>query len=104
MSFWHHCLLQALKVFSNNKDLFQKLLKYVMIALARAGSTDSGFSITSAIVNWVLQRDGIEQARELYKRYATLFFCSIRFCGYIFYRPILLNLHHIDHLDCACGI
>ncbi|KAG1347372.1 U3 small nucleolar RNA-associated protein 6 [Cocos nucifera] len=74
------CLwLMALKFFSNNKDLFQKLLKYVTIALARAGGTDSGFSITSSIVNWVLQRDGIEQAREMYKRFLALPHPSLKF-------------------------
>ncbi|XP_008778548.1 U3 small nucleolar RNA-associated protein 6 homolog isoform X2 [Phoenix dactylifera] len=74
------CLwLMALKFFSNNKDLFRKLLKNLMIALARAGGTDRGFSIASAIVNWVLQRDGIEQAREMYKRFLALPHPSLKF-------------------------
>lgn len=44
-----------------------------MLALGKASGTDSGTSVSSAVVNWVLQREGIQQARVMYKRYVANF-------------------------------
>lgn len=64
-------IMQALKYFSTHKQLFDKLIKTSMTLLAKDGGSDDGFSLSSAIVNFVLQRDGLGSARELYKRYVT---------------------------------
>lgn len=37
--------------------------------LAKYGGSDDGFSLSSAIVKIFLQKDGIQSAREMYKRY-----------------------------------
>lgn len=63
-------IMQALKYFSTQKQ-FDKLVETSMISLAKDGGSDDGFSLSSAIVNFVLQRDGLGSARELYKRYVT---------------------------------
>lgn len=39
-----------------------------LVLLAKDGGSDVGFSLSSAIVNFVLQKDGIQSAREMYKR------------------------------------
>lgn len=64
--------LMALKYFSTHKQLFDKLVKTSMTLLAKDGGSDDGFSLSSAIVNFVLQRDGLGSARELYKRFLSL--------------------------------
>ncbi|CAL9137932.1 unnamed protein product [Musa acuminata var. zebrina] len=74
--------LMALKVFSNNKGFFEKLVKFLMLALGKAGGTDSGTSVSSAVVNWVLQREGIQQARVMYKRFLALPHPSLKFFRY----------------------
>lgn len=40
-----------------------------VLLLAKDGGNDSGFSLSSTIVNYVLQRDGVKSAREMYKRW-----------------------------------
>lgn len=39
-----------------------------MMDLAKAGQSDNGYTIAFAVVSWVLQRDGVKRAREMYKR------------------------------------
>ncbi|XP_010278634.1 PREDICTED: U3 small nucleolar RNA-associated protein 6 homolog isoform X2 [Nelumbo nucifera] len=61
--------LMAIKLFSNHKDYFDKLVQISLILLAKGGDdSESKFSLSSAIVNWVVQRDGILRARDMYKR------------------------------------
>lgn len=60
---------QAIKFFSNEKIFFEKLVKCAMLSLGLAAGSDSGASVSSAIVGWYLQRDGMKQARKMYKRY-----------------------------------
>lgn len=43
--------------------LFTSVVKY--------GGSDDGFSLPCAVVNCILQKDGIQQARETYKRYVS---------------------------------
>ncbi|GAB4830842.1 hypothetical protein Ancab_004870 [Ancistrocladus abbreviatus] len=64
--------IMALKFFANNRHYFDKLLEVSIVSLARDGGSDNGFSLSSAIVNLVLQKDGIQQARDLYKRFIAL--------------------------------
>ncbi|PIA28791.1 hypothetical protein AQUCO_06600006v1 [Aquilegia coerulea] len=63
---WH----MAIKFFSNHREYFDKLVQVFMALITRY--TEGGFSISSAIVNFTLQRDGIHRAREMYKRILTL--------------------------------
>lgn len=44
-----------------------------MALLAKDGGSDGGFSLSSAIVNYVLQKDGLRSAREMYRRYVVTF-------------------------------
>ena len=62
-------LSQAMKLFSHDKIYFEKLVKCATLSLSSAGGSDCGASVSSAIVGWVLQKDGIKQARKMYKRY-----------------------------------
>lgn len=64
--------LMAIKLFCNSKDHFENLVKSLTTALANAGGSYSGYAVSSAIVNWTLQRDGIKSAREMYKRFLAL--------------------------------
>ncbi|KAL5578821.1 hypothetical protein UlMin_011263 [Ulmus minor] len=64
--------LMALKFFANQKEHFGKLVESSIIASAKDGGSDDGFSLSSAIVNFVLQKDGIQNAREVYKRFLSL--------------------------------
>lgn len=43
-----------------------------LVVLAKDGGSDIGFSLSSAIVNFVLQKNGIQRAREMYKRYVSI--------------------------------
>lgn len=62
-------MLQALKFFMNQKHYFDKLVEIALISVAKDGGGESGFSLPSAIINLVIQKDGIQQARKMYKRY-----------------------------------
>jgi U3 small nucleolar RNA-associated protein 6 len=60
-----------MKLFSHDKIYFEKLVKCATLSLSSAGGSDCGASVPSAIVGWVLQKDGIKKARKMYKRYVT---------------------------------
>lgn len=63
------CLLkQALKYFAKDKKYLDKLVETTLISVAKYGGSDDGFSLSSAIVNFMLQKDGIHKARKAYKR------------------------------------
>ncbi|XP_030533419.1 U3 small nucleolar RNA-associated protein 6 homolog [Rhodamnia argentea] len=64
--------LVALKVFSNQNQYFDKLVEIAFVALAKNGARESEFSLSSVIVNFVLQKDGVERAREMYRRFLAL--------------------------------
>nr|CAB3451665.1 unnamed protein product [Digitaria exilis] len=64
--------IQAMKFFSNEKIYFEKLVKCAMLSLGLAGGSDSGASVSSAIIGWYFQRDGMKQARKMYKRFLAL--------------------------------
>ncbi|PWA65497.1 hypothetical protein CTI12_AA332780 [Artemisia annua] len=64
--------LMGLKYFSNQKHYFEKLVDISISSLIRDGGSDDGFSLSSAIVNFVLQKDGIQSARDMYKRFLAL--------------------------------
>lgn len=64
--------LMALKFFSNHKHFFDKLVDISLVSLAKDGGSENGFCLSSAIVNFVLQKDGIQSAREMYKRFLAL--------------------------------
>lgn len=61
--------LQVLKFFANQGYYFEKLVEISLLALAKSGGSDNGFSLSSAIVDFVLQKDGIQRSREVYKKY-----------------------------------
>lgn len=64
--------LMALKLFANQKNIFDKLVEIALVSLARNGGSENGFSLSSAIVNFVLQKDGVQHARQMYKRFLAL--------------------------------
>lgn len=64
--------LMGLKYFSNQKQYFDKLVDISVSSLIRDGGSDDGFSLSSAVVNFVLQRNGIQSARDMYKRFLAL--------------------------------
>lgn len=63
--------MQALKFFANQKHYFEKLVEISLISVAKDVGSEYGFSLPSAIINFVLQKDGIQHAREMYKRYVS---------------------------------
>lgn len=75
---WH----MAMKLFFHDKVCFEKLVKIAMLSLSLAGGSDSGASVSSAIVGWYLQRDGMKHARKIYKRLLALPRPSLRFMQY----------------------
>lgn len=75
---WH----MAMKLFSHDKVCFEKLVKCAMLSLSLAGGSDSGASVSSAIVGWYLQRDGVKHARKMYKRLLALPRPSLKFMQY----------------------
>ncbi|XP_058193960.1 uncharacterized protein LOC131310779 [Rhododendron vialii] len=62
----------ALKFFSNQRHYCDKLVELSLVSLAKDGGSDDGFSLSSAIVNVVLQKGGIKSARDMYKRFLAL--------------------------------
>lgn len=64
--------LMALKFFANQKNYFDKLVEISVRSLAKDGGSEHGFSLSAAIVNFVLQKDGVPHAREMYKRFIAL--------------------------------
>lgn len=61
-------LQQALKFFGDQNQYFDKLVEIAFVALVKDGVSETKFSLSSAIVNFVLLKDGVERAREMYKR------------------------------------
>ncbi|XP_004299976.1 PREDICTED: U3 small nucleolar RNA-associated protein 6 homolog [Fragaria vesca subsp. vesca] len=64
--------LMALKFFANQKHYFGKLVEISIRSLTKDGGSEHGFSLSAAIVNFVLQKDGLSHAREMYKRFIAL--------------------------------
>ncbi|CAN6222124.1 unnamed protein product [Urochloa humidicola] len=75
---WH----TAMKLFSHEKTYFKRLVECAMLSLSLAGGSDLGASVASAIVGWYLQRDGMKQARKMYKRLLALPRPSLKFFQY----------------------
>ncbi|XP_023742761.1 uncharacterized protein LOC111890920 [Lactuca sativa] len=64
--------LMGLKYFANQKQYFDKLVDISVSCLTRDGGSDDGFSLSSTIVNFILQKNGIQSARDMYKRFLAL--------------------------------
>ncbi|KAF2304699.1 hypothetical protein GH714_037523 [Hevea brasiliensis] len=64
--------VMALKFFAIEKHYFDKLVEMAFIVVAKHGGSDNGFSLPCALVNFILQKDGIQHARETYKRFLAL--------------------------------
>lgn len=64
--------LMALRTFSRQKHYLDKLVELSLACLTRDGGTDDGFSLSSAIIELLLQSDGIQRARDTYKRFLAL--------------------------------
>ncbi|XP_062189942.1 uncharacterized protein LOC133892975 [Phragmites australis] len=75
---WH----MAMKLFSHEKIYLEKLVRCAMLSLSSAGGGDCGASVSSAIIGWYLQRDGMKQARKMYKRFLALPRPSLKFFQY----------------------
>ncbi|KAK7303514.1 hypothetical protein RJT34_14421 [Clitoria ternatea] len=63
---------KALKFYANQRQYFDKLVEIAVVSLVRDGGSENGFSLSSAIVSFMLQKDGIQQARDIYKRFLAL--------------------------------
>ncbi|XP_075486834.1 uncharacterized protein LOC142526370 [Primulina tabacum] len=64
--------VMGLKYLANQRHYFDKLVDTAVLLLAKYGGTDCGFSLSSTIVNYILQRDGVDRARIMYKRFLAL--------------------------------
>ncbi|KGN49099.1 U3 small nucleolar RNA-associated protein 6 homolog [Cucumis sativus] len=64
--------LKVLKFFANQSYYFDKLVEISLYALAKSGGNEDGFSLSSVIVDFVLQKDGIQRTREVYKKFLGL--------------------------------
>lgn len=64
--------IMGIKYFANHRHHFDKLVEMSLLSVAKDGGNDSGFSLSSTILNCILQRDGVEKAREMYKRFLAL--------------------------------
>lgn len=64
--------LKALKFYANQRQYFDKLVEISIVTLVRDGGSENGFSLSSAIVSFILQKDGIQQTRDIYKRFLAL--------------------------------
>ncbi|GAU18402.1 hypothetical protein TSUD_202910 [Trifolium subterraneum] len=64
--------LEALKFYASQRKYFDKLVEISVVSLARDGGSESGFSLSSAIVSFILEKGGIHKARDIYKRYLAL--------------------------------
>ncbi|CAI0628151.1 unnamed protein product [Linum tenue] len=64
--------LMALKFFALEKDYSDKLVEMSITAVAKGGGSDYGFSLSSAVVNFILHKDGIHDARKIYERFLAL--------------------------------
>ncbi|KAK2644522.1 hypothetical protein Ddye_019717 [Dipteronia dyeriana] len=93
--------LMALKLFVNKKQYFEKLVDISLISVAKDGGGENGFSLPSAIINFVLQKDGIQHARDMYKR-----FLALPRPGLALYRNCIeleLNLASVGNKDCLAN-
>ncbi|KAI4372299.1 hypothetical protein MLD38_010545 [Melastoma candidum] len=64
--------LMALKHFANRKIYFAELVEIAFVLLVKFPCDESRFCLSSAIVNFVLTKEGVEEAREVYKRFLAL--------------------------------
>ncbi|KAK8683958.1 hypothetical protein V6N13_039999 [Hibiscus sabdariffa] len=64
--------IMALKFFGNQKKYFEKLIELSLKAVVKYGGSENGFSLSSTVVNFILQKDGLKHAREVYKRFLAL--------------------------------
>ncbi|KAL7088652.1 hypothetical protein ACP275_13G140900 [Erythranthe tilingii] len=62
----------GLKYFANHRHHFDKLVEASFSSLTKDGGSDSGFSLSSTIVNFILERDGVDSSRQIYKRFLAL--------------------------------
>ncbi|XP_021721596.1 U3 small nucleolar RNA-associated protein 6 homolog [Chenopodium quinoa] len=64
--------VMALELFANDKKYFGKLVDLAFVSLAKDGGQDEGFSLSAFLVNFIWQNNGIQQARDFYKRILNL--------------------------------
>lgn len=55
-------------MFGNQKRYFKKLVEISLRSVVKDGGGENGFSLPSTLVDFVLEKDGVEFARELYKK------------------------------------
>lgn len=61
-------VFQAVEVLAGHERLFGSLLQTLETALASEGGQQAGGEVASALINWVLQAEGFQRAREIYTR------------------------------------
>ncbi|XWS19396.1 hypothetical protein CRYUN_Cryun31cG0012100 [Craigia yunnanensis] len=58
--------IMALKFFANQKKYFDKMIELSLNSVAKYGGSENVFSLSSAVVNFILQKDGLQHAREVF--------------------------------------
>ncbi|CAH2070259.1 unnamed protein product [Thlaspi arvense] len=65
--------LTAFKFFAHQKNYLNKLVELSILTVAKGNNgSDHAFSLASAVVKLVLEREGSRSAREIYKRFLAL--------------------------------
>ncbi|CAI0553380.1 unnamed protein product [Linum tenue] len=64
--------LMALKFFALERDYSDKLVEMSITAVAKSAGSDYRFSLSSAVVNFILHKDGLQDARKIYERFLAL--------------------------------
>jgi len=90
-SSFYSSLIQALKFYANQRQYFDKLVEISVVTLVRDGGSENGFSLSSAIVSFVLQKDGIQQTRDIYKRYVQWDYLRVLVTKTFFHRILCLK-------------
>ncbi|CAO2816440.1 unnamed protein product [Amaranthus hypochondriacus] len=64
--------VMAFQLFADNRKYFRKLVDLAMVSLTKDGVLDEGFSLSAYLINFVWQNNGVQPARDLYKRILNL--------------------------------
>lgn len=61
-------VLQALKFFAHQRTYLDKLVEMSILLATKSHGSDHVFSLSSTVVNFVLETKGGHSARKIYKR------------------------------------
>ncbi|KAL6518423.1 hypothetical protein OROGR_018925 [Orobanche gracilis] len=81
--------LKALKFYANQRQYFDELVEISVASLAGGSGIENEFSLSSTIICFILQKDGIQQARDIYKRYVPWKYLALPHPGLALYRKCI---------------